>query len=374
MAEHLITGYAGVGHVTSADAGLFNAGVCGSGRYVLESTGQFPYTLENNNEIKIGSGDLVDQGRHITIAPNTDVALSIDNGSQGKTRIDVVAMRYQKNTSTGVETAALVLLKGTEVASGSTPTPASVTSGNIFNGAAIDDTPLYYITIDNLQVTNVRKVFTLMPSITNMLNKVYPVGAIYMSMNNTSPATLFGGTWEEIQGKFLLGRNTAHAAGSTGGEETHKLTSNEMPAHTHNGPSHTHTGPSHTHTGPSHTHTIASHTHTASTASAGAHIHRVNRAKLAATGTAKYAIQDSSVEDPTTITKGTSSAGEHTHSVTVKGSGQLTTAASGTGSTGASGTGNTGASGTGATSSTGGGAAHNNMPPYLTVYMWKRTA
>lgn len=357
MAEHLITGYAGVGHVTSADAGLFNAGVCGSGRYVLESTGQFPYTLESNNLIRIGSGDLVDQGRHITIAPNTDVALSIDNGSQGRTRIDVVAMRYQKNTSTGVESAALVLLKGTEVASGSTPTPAAVTQGNIFNGAAIDDTPLYQIRIDNLQVTSVTKVFTLMPPIMNMLNKVYPVGSIYMSVNNTNPATFFGGTWEEIQGKFLLGRSTGHAAGTTGGEETHTLTSNEMPAHTHNGPSHTHTGPSHSHT-------IASHTHTASTGSAGAHTHTSPADKRFAEGTAQ-AIRPISTGGTNTYTY-TNSAGAHTHTVTVNGSGQLTTAASGTG--------NTGASGTGATSSTGGGAAHNNMPPFLAVYMWKRTA
>ena len=187
-----------------------------------------------------------------------------------------------------------------------------------------------------------------------------------MSVNNSNPSTLFGGTWEEIQGKFLLGRSTGHAAGTTGGEETHTLTSNEMPAHTHNGPSHTHTGPSHTHT-------IASHTHTASTASAGAHTHKLNRAKLAASGTARYAVQDAS-SNPNNTYKSTQSAGAHTHTVTVNGSGQLTTAASGTGVTGASGTGNTGASGTGATSSTGGGAAHNNMPPYLAVYMWKRTA
>ena len=373
MAEHLITGYAGSGHVTSADAGLFNAGVCGNGRYVMESSGKFAYTLVSNNSIKIGSGDLVDQGRHISIAPNTDVTLSIDNGTQGKKRIDVVAMRYSKNTSTGIESAALVLLKGTEVASGSTPTPAAVTQGNIFTGASTDDTPLYHITIDNLQVTAVTPVFTLMPPLMGLLNKVYPVGAIYMSVNNTDPGTLFGGTWQELTGRFLLGRSTGHAAGSTGGEETHTLTSAEMPAHTHNGPSHTHTGPSHTHTGPSHTHTIASHTHTASTASAGAHAHKMNRAKLAATGTAKYAIQDTS-SNPTATYKNSQSAGAHTHTVTVNGSGQLITGAAGTGNTGAAGTGNTGASGTGATSSTGGGGAHNNMPPYLAVYMWKRTA
>lgn len=373
MAEHLITGYAGAGHVTSADAGLFNAGVCGPGRYVMDSTGKFAYTLVSNNSIKIGSGDLVDQGRHINIPPNTDVTLAIDNGSQGKTRIDVVAMRYNKNTSTGIESASLVLLKGTEVASGSTPVPAAVTQGNIFNGDAIDDTPLYHITIDNLQVTNVRAVYTLMPPLMGLLGKVYPIGSIYMSVNNTDPATLFGGTWVELTGRFLLGRSTGHAAGTTGGAETHTLTTSEMPAHTHNGPSHTHTGPSHTHSGPSHSHTIASHTHTASTASAGAHTHKMNRAKIAATGTAKYAIQDTS-SNPNNTYKNSQSAGAHSHTVTVNGSGALTTGAAGTGNTGAAGTGATGASGTGATSSTGGGGAHNNMPPYLAVYMWKRTA
>ena len=66
-----------------------------------------------------------------------------------------------------------------------------------------------------------------------ILEAVYPVGSIYISVNNTSPQTLFGGTWEAIQGKFLLGQSSAHIAGSTGGEETHKLTIGEMPKHTH---------------------------------------------------------------------------------------------------------------------------------------------
>lgn len=66
-----------------------------------------------------------------------------------------------------------------------------------------------------------------------ILEAVYPVGSIYISVNSTSPQTLFGGTWEAIQGKFLLGQSSAHTAGSTGGEETHTLTIGEMPEHTH---------------------------------------------------------------------------------------------------------------------------------------------
>lgn len=61
----------------------------------------------------------------------------------------------------------------------------------------------------------------------------YPVGAIYLSVTNVNPATLFGGTWEAIGGRFLLGANSTYAAGSTGGESAHKLTTSEMPSHNH---------------------------------------------------------------------------------------------------------------------------------------------
>jgi hypothetical protein len=66
-----------------------------------------------------------------------------------------------------------------------------------------------------------------------VLSAVYPIGSIYMSVNSTSPAELFGGAWERIEDTFLLAAGTNHAAGQTGGEETHTLTVNEMPSHTH---------------------------------------------------------------------------------------------------------------------------------------------
>lgn len=66
-----------------------------------------------------------------------------------------------------------------------------------------------------------------------ILDNVYPVGSIYMSVNSTNPKNLFGGTWEQIQGRFLFGMNSSYPAGSTGGEITHTLTANEMPTHAH---------------------------------------------------------------------------------------------------------------------------------------------
>lgn len=337
MAIELITGYAGEGHVSSADAGRFNAGVCGTGKYVLGTGTKFAYSIESSNLVRIGSGDAVNQGRHIIIPQNSVEDAAIQNGNQNKTRIDVIALRYAKNTSTGVESASLVVIKGTEVTSGSTPAVPAVNSGNIYNGASLDDMPLYHVLIDGTQIESVTQVFTEIPSLATIIDLIYPIGSVYINTTNLNPATVFGGTWEEINGRFLLGRSASHQIGQTGGNETVTLTENQMPAHTHTGPSHTHTTPN--------------HTHTATCSSAGAHTHTIPRKKVAATGTAKYAAQSGATEN-------SGSAGAHVHTITI---------ASGGGSV-------TGAAGTGNTGSAGGGQAVNIMPPYLSVYMWKRTA
>lgn len=66
-----------------------------------------------------------------------------------------------------------------------------------------------------------------------LLNAVYPVGSIYLSVNAASPATLFGGTWERLKDRFLLAAGDTYAAGAAGGEAAHTLTTGEMPSHTH---------------------------------------------------------------------------------------------------------------------------------------------
>ena len=62
---------------------------------------------------------------------------------------------------------------------------------------------------------------------------IYPVGSIYMSVNDVNPSILFGGTWEKIKDKFLLASGDTYNVGTTGGESEHTLTIDEMPSHTH---------------------------------------------------------------------------------------------------------------------------------------------
>ena len=73
----------------------------------------------------------------------------------------------------------------------------------------------------------------LQGDVTEFLSLAYPVGAIYLSVNDINPGTLFGGTWERIEDTFLLACGSAYAIGSTGGEATHTLTVGEMPSHNH---------------------------------------------------------------------------------------------------------------------------------------------
>lgn len=70
-------------------------------------------------------------------------------------------------------------------------------------------------------------------STSDLLERIYPVGSIYMSANGVNPQYLFGGTWTPVQDRFLLGAGTTYSAGATGGEASHKLTVAELPNHSH---------------------------------------------------------------------------------------------------------------------------------------------
>ena len=104
-----------------------------------------------------------------------------------------------------------------------------------------------------------------------IVDLIYPIGSIYMSVSSTSPSVLFGGTWEKIEGKFIMSSSSSYSAGTTGGSNDAVVVSHTHMASTSSNGDHTHEGTSDT--DGVHTHRISggSHSHTASTRSAGSH-------------------------------------------------------------------------------------------------------
>jgi len=128
---------------------------------------------------------------------------------------------------------------------------------------------------------------------TPLLDLVYPVGSIYISVSEKNPGDLFGGTWEQLQDRFLLGAGGKYAIGATSGEETHVLTVAELPKHGHG----------------------------------------ITYLQDGGTFEGKWGVNWSAGDAKTSGTEYVNSG----------------------------------------ISETGAGAPHNNMPPYLAVYMWQRT-
>ncbi len=162
MGMHIVTGYAGKEHVTSADAGSMNAGIVGTGRYVMQTAEQFAAEIVSNNLIKVKSGDLMNQGRHMRIDVNDYEEVTIQNGAQSVYRNDLIVARYKKDTSTLIETTEIVVIKGT---AGATATDPTYTSGDILAGATQDDFPLYRVSLNGLNIEKVTPLFSTVPNL-----------------------------------------------------------------------------------------------------------------------------------------------------------------------------------------------------------------
>ena len=218
--------------------------------------------------------------------------------------------------------------------------------------------------------------------------KIYPIGSIYTSVSPTSPATLFGGTWERFgNGKAIVGVDESDddfkTVALTGGSKTKTIAVENLPAHTHgvnintNSTNHNH-GTINT--------TSTNHSHgTINTTNTGAHVHTIEAPSGHKWGVdySQWNYGNGSVITPFKFAPSkvnaagagygndyakAVSAGAHTHQVTINNSGahthQVTINNSGAHTHNVNG--NTG--------STGSGTALNVQNPYITVYMWKRTA
>lgn len=172
---HLVTGYAGEEHITSMDAGSYNAAVLGIGEYVLARGQQFAAEIITNNQVRIYDGDLQMQGRHVTLQADSYVDLYFDNGTSGYYRNDLIVAQYAKDSSTDVEECNLVVIKGTP--SDSEATDPDYTTGDILNDGALEnDMLLYRVSFDGLTMNEPEALFTVMPAISDVNNLICAEG------------------------------------------------------------------------------------------------------------------------------------------------------------------------------------------------------
>lgn len=166
----IITGYVGSPHVTAEQDRDINIGIFGAESYVLRTGSQLKAEVSSNNEIKIRDGVIMHQGCAASIKKNTYDSLTIVNGSQGMKRIDLVVARYSRNQSTKVESLTLKVIQGTPVTG--TPSAPGYTPGDIQAGDLIADMPLYQVTINGLNITEVKQVFNVVDTFAELNGKL----------------------------------------------------------------------------------------------------------------------------------------------------------------------------------------------------------
>lgn len=155
-----------------------------------------------------------------------------------------------------------------------------------------------------------------------VLSMFFPVGSIYLSASDSfNPNDSWGGTWEKIEDRFLFGSGT-NSVGSTGGEENVTLTLDQIPSHSHTGS---------TNSASVQVYTPFSFAVISGNPYAGLVPIYDDTGHAAASDSAQY-----------TAGGKTSNSASHSHTLSIGNSG--------------------------------GGLPHDNMPPYLVVSIWQRTA
>lgn len=172
MSVNIVTGYTGTPHITSDDDRERIASVFGKGKYVLPVGEQFDFQKMSNNLILIRDGMLINQGTQMGIELLDFEEITIDNGLVGTVRNDFIVMRYEKDETSTVESANIIVIKGT---SGDTAVDPTYQTGNILDGGdLIDDFPLYRVKIEGVTIKAVEPLFEVidydLESINNTVN------------------------------------------------------------------------------------------------------------------------------------------------------------------------------------------------------------
>ena len=185
-----------------------------------------PLTIDNPNWDSVDAGMYANKQNCVQVAQvalqETTIAITRDKSKPATFRF-IATMNYATNMTITVD--------GTSVTA--TMPDGSALNANAFRIGSnvlcsLNGTALTIYTNPSIDVNAVK---------TTILQAIFPVGSIYTNVSNSAnPATTLGfGTWERVQGQFIVGASATIAAGSTGGEATVSLTAEQNGPHNHMG-------------------------------------------------------------------------------------------------------------------------------------------
>lgn len=174
----LITGVGATDHIDSQDDADFQRAITGQDNYVLNIGRKMEAELLSNNVVRVHDGSLIHQGRHVIIPEGESEEVTIEYGTQGEKRIDLIVSVYSKDTTSGIETEFLKAINGTP--SVDSPAIPSHIDGNIRAGDIYSEFPLYKVTLDGINIVSIDPLYEVLTSMaelktmTDELNRKLP--------------------------------------------------------------------------------------------------------------------------------------------------------------------------------------------------------
>lgn len=169
MALELVTGYWGQNHVTAEQEADLNAGIFGSGFYVLPVGEKMRAEAVTSNQVRIFDGIFVGYGRQASIEEGGYENVTIENGTAGLLRNDMIVIKYNKDEESGIESVSFDVLKGQTGSTAQDPVP---NNQDIRAGAFESEMPLYRVKLNGLAIEEIEPLFTVPKSIEELMQDI----------------------------------------------------------------------------------------------------------------------------------------------------------------------------------------------------------
>ena len=202
----IVSGLGEKPHVTSQQFRQVLEGTIGQKSYIITSGENLEPELAANNLLKIRSGMMSHHGNVSSVKIGTYDEVELTNGSQGMKRIDLVVNRYTRNAETNIEKNEWVVIMGTPVASN--PVAPAYTVGNLQKGDLVDDCPVFELHYDGINVTEVKKMLSVLPNVAELNSKLKILKTKYIVVNSFESSSIlysdidFG---KECAGCYIVG-------------------------------------------------------------------------------------------------------------------------------------------------------------------------